>query len=247
MRRSLSSDNPFVHTPRFAFGYEYINNDARILDFGCHDALFGRELLKYRRINYFGVDKNREAIAKASEACIVKELEYPLPFSDDEFDVVVMFEVLEHIADQDQVLQEIIRVIKPGGILVISVPRMHIFSFLDLANFKFIFPKMHRLYYALTRSDKAWRERYQSNPNGLVGDIEKEKLWHQHFRDDEMRTILDRNGFQVLELDGYGLFRLVMTFLSYVFRLNFLFPQALRDWDSNTFHYSGLLCAACKR
>ncbi|MDG4550497.1 MAG: methyltransferase domain-containing protein [Candidatus Contendobacter sp.] len=246
MRHPISSYNPFFHAPRFAFGYEHLQDDTRILDFGCHDAAFGRELLNYRRVQYYGVDKNREAIARAPEGLVVKELEFPLPFPDGDFDAVMIFEVLEHIADQDRVLRELFRVMKPGGMLLVSAPRRHIFTFLDLANFKFMFPALHRIYYTLTRSKKAWQERYESNPNGLVGDIEKEKLWHQHFRDTEMRDLLERNGFCIKEMDGAGLFSQVMTFVGYIFHLQFLFPQGLRDWDNKTFHYATLLCAAYK-
>ncbi len=46
----------------------------------------------------------------------------PLPFSDGAFDVVCAFEVLEHIPDDDTVLKEMARVLRPGGALFFSVP-----------------------------------------------------------------------------------------------------------------------------
>lgn len=46
----------------------------------------------------------------------------PLPFADDAFQVVCAFEVLEHIPDDQTVLNELARVIKPGGALFLSVP-----------------------------------------------------------------------------------------------------------------------------
>ena len=246
MRRIISKDNPFIHTPRFAFGYELLPDNAYVLDFGCHDGKFGAILKKYRNINYIGIDKNCDAVKNAHQGVVVKELVYPLPFTDQEFDVVIMFEVLEHIHDQNKTLSEIFRVLKPGGLLLVSVPRRHVFSFLDLANFKFVFPSLHRWYYSMTRSPEAYRQRYVNNTNELVGDIEKEKLWHQHFSDGEMRELLERNGFSINEIDGCGLFTQVFTFLAYVLRLGFLFPQSVRDWDNRTFHYSSLICAAGK-
>lgn len=45
-----------------------------------------------------------------------------LPISDGSVDVVVSFEVLEHVEDEGQALREIHRVLKPGGFLGISVP-----------------------------------------------------------------------------------------------------------------------------
>ncbi len=45
-----------------------------------------------------------------------------LPFPDDHFDVVVSYAVLEHVEDESQALEEIRRVLRPGGDFVISVP-----------------------------------------------------------------------------------------------------------------------------
>ncbi|WP_117319139.1 class I SAM-dependent methyltransferase [Chromatocurvus halotolerans] len=46
-----------------------------------------------------------------------------LPLADDSLDAVICSEVLEHIEDYRAVLQEIRRVLRPGGLLCISVPR----------------------------------------------------------------------------------------------------------------------------
>ena len=46
-----------------------------------------------------------------------------LPFPDHFFHLVICSEVLEHIPDQEKAVQEVIRVLKPGGNLVVSVPR----------------------------------------------------------------------------------------------------------------------------
>ncbi len=46
----------------------------------------------------------------------------PLPFADNAFQVVCAFEVLEHIPDDETVLRELARVLRPGGALFFSVP-----------------------------------------------------------------------------------------------------------------------------
>ena len=46
-----------------------------------------------------------------------------LPFKDRAFDLVICSEVLEHLANETQAVREIIRVLKPGKNLVVSVPR----------------------------------------------------------------------------------------------------------------------------
>jgi SAM-dependent methyltransferase len=46
-----------------------------------------------------------------------------LPFADHSFDTVICAEVLEHIPDHGRAIRETVRVLKPGGNLVVSVPR----------------------------------------------------------------------------------------------------------------------------
>ncbi|MDW6022001.1 methyltransferase domain-containing protein [Mesorhizobium sp. BAC0120] len=45
-----------------------------------------------------------------------------LPFADDSFDVVTMFDVLEHIEEDDRAAQEALRVVRPGGCVLVSTP-----------------------------------------------------------------------------------------------------------------------------
>lgn len=62
-----------------------------------------------------GSDGGTWAVAQANIA--------RLPFADDFFDVVICSEVLEHIEDDKTAVSELLRVLKPGGDLVVSVPR----------------------------------------------------------------------------------------------------------------------------
>jgi len=46
-----------------------------------------------------------------------------LPYPDDTFDVVIASEILEHVPDDDAAIAELVRVLRPGGRLAITVPR----------------------------------------------------------------------------------------------------------------------------
>lgn len=45
-----------------------------------------------------------------------------LPFEDNSFDAVTMFDVLEHIPDDEKAISEALRVLRPGGMLLVSTP-----------------------------------------------------------------------------------------------------------------------------
>ncbi len=110
----------------------------RILDLGCGEGRhsIGAYML-HDQIEVFGLDLNREDIATARQRFQTfaaaentdKSLSFfladglKLPFCNSSFDKVICSEVLEHIPDYRRILKEIDRVLKPDGILAISVPR----------------------------------------------------------------------------------------------------------------------------
>jgi SAM-dependent methyltransferase len=245
MHRAISDSNPFRDIPRFAFGYEFIEPGMRVLDYGCMDGWFGQQLLKHKRVEYVGADKNADNATGNTPVPIVA-VKDRVPFDDGFFDVATAFEVIEHVADQDGLLRELGRVLRPDGVLIVSVPKQHVFSFLDLGNLKYIFPGLHRAYFTLRYSAEQYRYRFQDNPYGLVGTVEKEKGWHEHFRESGMHALLRRNGFRVLETDGSGLFSSIFDVFGQIPGGTRLFPQNLRNWDSYAFHSRSLFCAARK-
>ena len=54
-----------------------------------------------------------------------------LPFQDDSFDVVLTLDYVEHVADDGRCLDEVVRVLKPGGLLVLSAPSSSRFQVLN--------------------------------------------------------------------------------------------------------------------
>lgn len=72
------------------------------------------------------------------DVAIVKESAYELTHADNSFDVVFLLEVLEHLDFPDKALTEIKRVLKPGGYLILGVPREPLWCMLNMARGKYL-------------------------------------------------------------------------------------------------------------
>lgn len=110
---------------------------SKVLDVGCGE---GRHLhgLYREPVHAFGLELSREAAHQALQGCrecfslpgarvvhwaVLQGTCLQLPFPDESLEVVICCEVLEHLADYQGALQEMRRVLRPGGRLAVSVPR----------------------------------------------------------------------------------------------------------------------------
>ena len=110
----------------------------RVLDMGCGAGRHAFEM--YRRgADVLAFDMDADELATVSEwfAAMREEGSVPagaeadvkqgdardLPFPDGEFDRIVAAEVLEHIPDDEAAIAELVRVLRPGGTIAVTVPR----------------------------------------------------------------------------------------------------------------------------
>ena len=130
LRTKLSENNPFG-PDRYGYLWEAIKRPhlERHLDYGAYDGRVIRTLVETGCIKYaVGIDVNKEIVSKnrhlMPDGVELQHVERgkPLPFEDETFDSASLLDVLEHIADQEAVLCEIRRVLKPGGRLIVTVP-----------------------------------------------------------------------------------------------------------------------------
>jgi len=123
----------YEHYHRYALATRWCAN-TRTLDAACGEG-YGSALLALSAASVEGVDVSEQAIGHAKERYgHLPGLNFQvadctrLPYADDEFDRVVSFETLEHLAEQDQLLAEFRRVLKPDGFLLLSSPDKAVYS-----------------------------------------------------------------------------------------------------------------------
>ncbi len=97
--------------------------DMRWLDAGCAYG-FLVDQAKALGVDAVGVDISSYALRQRpdSDGRIVQGLVEPLPFKNASFDVVSLFDILEHVTDPEAVVDEVIRVLKENGVCLISTP-----------------------------------------------------------------------------------------------------------------------------
>jgi SAM-dependent methyltransferase len=119
------------------FGRLPIDRADRVLDLGCGAGRHAFEVLRHGA-SVVALDTDRSELAKVAAmfAAMVQAGEVPagangtvaagdatrMPFPDASFDKVIAAEVLEHIPADQQALNEIARVLRPGGMAAVTVP-----------------------------------------------------------------------------------------------------------------------------
>jgi SAM-dependent methyltransferase len=108
---------------RLAMVRQWISLSGRILDNGCGLGTWLEAFHPYSHQRFgLEVEFDRAFHALSHAEGIVQSLGESLPFASDSFDFVLSNEVIEHVADDRQVVAEMVRVTKPGGRILIFCP-----------------------------------------------------------------------------------------------------------------------------
>ena len=96
----------------------------RVLDLGCGMGGF-LEGLAELGTEIYPSDVSLESLGRCRERGFERAVlgsGYSLPYADASFDLVCMFDAIEHIPDDHRVMREVARVLRPGGSIFVSVP-----------------------------------------------------------------------------------------------------------------------------
>lgn len=182
---------------------------SRVLDLGCAFG-FGTRLLE-RRYRTYGhdlseayIERARRRSARSVFTCGPAD---EIPYPDGYFDAVLLLDVLEHVPDVSGVIEEVDRVLRPHGELIVSVPNRGLLWRLDSLN----------LYGALLgprapapTDDPSW----QLKPH------------HEHFTAAELRRLFESHfQMQFVAYSGLGLAEPVNLGLLLLFRAALRAPR----------------------
>lgn len=126
------------HLHRYALAVELAKN-KRVLDIACGEG-YGSNLLSKVADSVYGVDISDEAVTHASQKYKANNLQFytgstsNIPLPDSSVDLVVSFETIEHHDEHERMMEEIKRVLSPGGILMISSPEKSVYKTRDPGN-----------------------------------------------------------------------------------------------------------------
>jgi SAM-dependent methyltransferase len=164
-----------------------------ILDIGCGDGLLLYQF-RHKFKHLVGVEYSAERLhaAKAnlqgySFRGVCATAEAMAPIESDCIDCIVMADVIEHIPDVYLASQEMFRVLKPGGILVINTP-----------NIAFVVKRLRLLFGRFPATS-------QRN-EGLGSDLLFDGGHLHYFTYRSLRLLLDRSGFRIERKMGFGRF-----------------------------------------
>lgn len=115
---------------------KFIPPSAKVLEVGCGTGNVSSFLAK-KGYEVTGCEYYQEAIDMAWPGFLIVQGDAQnLPFENNYFDIVGLFDVIEHFQDDILLLNEAIRVVREGGIIVITVPaRDELWSWVDEVSF----------------------------------------------------------------------------------------------------------------
>jgi ubiquinone/menaquinone biosynthesis C-methylase UbiE len=183
---------PIHATPqnRLKLAFDWIPaGSQRLLDAGCAWG-YGTHHYAAKTKDVCGCDPNTAFINQArNDYPAIKFENCPIentPYENESFDVITLTDVLEHVDDELSALNELCRVMKPGGLLIITTPHKGLFSFMDTDNYAWHlrtkFPRLYRWIF---------RMKHGKDPLAKVGYESP----HRHYNLDDFVNLLDRSAF----------------------------------------------------
>lgn len=177
----------------------------KILDIGCGDGIWTNQLAKTNQVKVIGIDTSKHDLAlakKRAELMSIKNVSYKqmdagkMPFANNSFDKIYSISTFEHIKDEIAALKEVLRILKTGGIFVLSVPQ-------EKVHF------LARLFLPLSKKTKKTLKLNRTITSSEdINDYlcQRNKRFH-HFRNyhlEPLKNRLEKTGFNVKKIEYHN-------------------------------------------
>jgi SAM-dependent methyltransferase len=229
-------EHPLWHRYERAFRWTPEGLDS-LLDAGCAWG-YGTRFFRAKARNVTGLDPSGEGVAIARtrypDITFVEGSIDDTSFEPESFDAILCLDVLEHVPNEHGSLDEIARLLKPGGRLILTVPHRGALGFLDPYNYgsdmiawaKRRMPWLWRLYRRAAGRPASLAEASNGNAPSHGDEV------HRHYTVEDIRALLERTEFQ----GRYELGRIARTgfllealVINVHFFLHRILPGALRS------------------
>lgn len=117
------------HVERYRFACRYVRGKD-VLDIACGEGYGTAAMGKAGARSVIGVDIDPQAVEHARHRYQIDARlgsAETIPVENDSVDVVISFETIEHVPNPETFLDECVRVLRPGGVLVISTPNLEVY------------------------------------------------------------------------------------------------------------------------
>jgi glycosyltransferase involved in cell wall biosynthesis/SAM-dependent methyltransferase len=175
-------DMAYRRRARTLLAYLELTDGLCVLDCGCGMGVYLHLMAQLRQLQLVGVDGDLRRLRQAQPHATVAVEIAQLPFAPATFDRILISEVLEHLDDDIGTLQELYTLLRPGGIVAVSVP---------CATYPFWWDPIN-----------ATREWLGMAPITNAGPITG--IWSNHVRlytPDQLRRVAEQAGFVVEQLE----------------------------------------------
>lgn len=176
-----SKAQSYFRTPRREM-LEFVPTGVNsVLEIGCGTGAFGALVKQQRGTNrYVGVELMSQAAEVARtllDEVIVTNIEQnSLPFPPESFDCLVCNDVLEHLVDPWAILKTLIRFVRPGGYIVISLPNVR---------------------FSEVVKNLVIRKQWEYEEQGVL-----DRTHLRFFTESSIRALFNSNGLEILQLRG---------------------------------------------
>lgn len=196
--------------------YLDIERGDSVLDCGCGEGFYSMVISELYDADLTAFDFNAELLEKAAGWISGKErvrflngdISKGLPFESNAFDKIVFTEVLEHLDEDGATMKEILRVLKPGGIVGLTVPNASYPLFWDPINWI-------REHLGLGHFNP------KNTVTGGVWSYDHKRL----YRHGEIKRLAEETGFNVLDMEA--LTHYCVPFNYHILRLGKIFYTSM--------------------